>query len=125
METKKNEILLPELERNLEQYDIVFLVMKEQKEISYFWKQVCKLKDFGGSGKKVLFMVLEDVDINEDCFYYQISKWDAEKLRDLYYIYEFSDKFRVFSGEDNFGTIFNFIQTGILTWKEAFEALLQ
>ena len=38
----KNKNLLSELERSLEQYDTIFLVLDEQKEFSYLWEQYHK-----------------------------------------------------------------------------------
>ena len=52
----------------------------------------------------------------------------AEKypeLRQLYLTYEFSDKFRMISMEGNYGTLWNYVKTGLLTPDEAVEALLK
>lgn len=69
-------------------------------------------------------MVKEGTDRKEGPIYHRISRQEAEKLEDLYYTYEFSDKFRILSEPGNFATIFNLAKAGILTWEETFEILL-
>lgn len=49
-----------------------------------------------------------------------------EELKQLYFTYQFSDKF-VFVSRENacFPTIFSFVETGLLTMEEALGALLR
>ena len=54
----------------------------------------------------------------------QLNEKSAAALRHLYYTYEFSDKFIALSTDSNFGTIWNYVKTGILTPEEALSAVL-
>lgn len=45
----------------------------------------------------------------------KISSQMALQLNKLYHMYEFSDRFQLFSREECFGGIFNFVDMGILT----------
>jgi len=54
-----------------------------------------------------------------------LTQDELKKIRDLFYMYEFSDRFRVISREDGYGNIFNLVDNGILTDEEAFEAILK
>ncbi len=103
----KNRNLLSELERSLEQYDTIFLVLDEQKEFSYLWEQYHKAGKHKEGKKDIMCMVKEGTDRKEGPIYHRISRQEAEKLEDLYYTYEFSDKFRILSEPGNFATIFN------------------
>lgn len=54
-----------------------------------------------------------------------ISEEDAEKLRKLYATYEFADNFTIITETGStFGSIFNFVKSGILSTEEAWRALL-
>ena len=57
-----------------------------------------------------------------DCFWGEAESREA--IQKLYYTYEFSNKFSILSVSDNFGTIWNYVKTGVLTLEEALSALL-
>lgn len=63
-----------------------------------------------------------DCDIH---FIKKISEKDTEKLIQLYYMYEFTDNFFLIA-KDNTSVpdIFNYVKTGLLTYEEAWQALL-
>jgi len=47
---------------------------------------------------------------------------DESKLLDLYNMYEFSDKFVVWNLCDQYGSIWNYVDNGILTLQEAVDS---
>lgn len=55
-------------------------------------------------------------DINSDAI--------IKKLSELYRMYEFTDKFIMISDNKIYPSIFNFVETGILTEEEVWRALL-
>ncbi len=55
----------------------------------------------------------------------RINEEAAKKLCTLYHIYEFADNFTILEKNSTFATIFNYVQTGILTLEEAWQALLE
>ena len=61
-----------------------------------------------------------------NCIYgYQyISKKSMEYLAELYHMYEFSDRFQIVSYSGSYGTLFNYVHTGLLTLNEAIKAFL-
>lgn len=44
---------------------------------------------------------------------------------DRYYLYEFSDKYRLISDSPIYPNLFNYLKTGLLTEEELLEALLK
>lgn len=52
-----------------------------------------------------------------------LKKTESEELIKLYHLYEFSDKFRLLSNNENYGGIINLLNTGVLTEDEMYEAL--
>lgn len=53
-----------------------------------------------------------------------ISRESVNKAIYIYRMYDFSDKVFVISDSDQYGTMFNYMKTGILTKQELIEALL-
>lgn len=54
-----------------------------------------------------------------------ITEEEVEEICSLYYLYEFSNRFRIVSRENNYGSVFNLVDSGLLTYEEAFEAILR
>ena len=75
--------------------------------------------------KKILFLggTIMGLLSNIDCV--NLDEEKASDLKHLYYTYEFSNKFIMLSTDSNFGTIWNYVKTGILTSEEALSALLE
>lgn len=53
-----------------------------------------------------------------------VSKDVVEKAVNMYHMYDFSDKVFVISDSDQYGSLFNYVKTGILTAQEMVDALL-
>lgn len=116
--------MLEMLKEVMNQYDKIFLVTysPQQKE----WNRICGV--LSESGKIVdimpIFLIEEGIDCPKDIPSIQLSHAEACKLRHLYLTYEFSDRFVLVSEQEQYGTIFNYVDTGILTEKEAVKAIL-
>ena len=117
------DVLLVELEKDLEYYDRIFLItVMNQEYIDLFIRfgDSDKLKD---CTKKIL--VLSDGNMAEGKHYScrKLSCQNIEQLKELYFMYEFSDRFQLLSQEESFGGILNFVDMGILTKEEVICAL--
>lgn len=56
----------------------------------------------------------------------EISEEEAGQIKELYYMYQFSDRFLFISKESaNYAGLFHFVDTGILDTEEVFEVLLR
>ena len=60
--------------------------------------------------------------------YSELSKFVSREIVDksicIYRMYDFSDKVFIISDSDQYGNLFNYVKTGILTKQEMVEALL-
>lgn len=86
----------------------------------------CELS-LGNMKNKKIFIILSDLYNSEynQLFVLKLSQKDTEDLIQLYYTYEFADNFLMVTDDDSFvASIFNFVETGILTYEEAWQALL-
>lgn len=54
----------------------------------------------------------------------EIADDKAKSLFDFYHIYEFSDRFQIISREERYGSLFQLVDTGLLTLDEMAKALL-
>ena len=96
--------------------------MKKQELIQNLQKELA-------SFDSIVFVLCDEVEI-ERFFPVHMNKISLDEetyttLRQLYLTYEFSDKFRMISMDGNYGTIWNYVKTGLLTPEEAVEALLK
>ena len=53
-----------------------------------------------------------------------VLKEVVDKVLNIYRMYDFSDKVFVISDSDQYGSLFNYVKTGILTKQEMVDALL-
>ena len=75
--------------------------------------------------KKILLISMNAVNTSINGIeYVQLNEKNRAVLYRLYHTYEFSNKFTMFSADNNFGTIWNYVRTGILTSEEVLSAVL-
>lgn len=65
---------------------------------------------------------VEEVPKDKQLIY--IPQKDMNEVLEMYRMYEFSDKVTVISDTSQYGSLFNYIKTGILTKEEMVDALL-
>ncbi len=98
------------LENDLKLYDLILLVESDDpSSVGGLMGKLLNTQAFRKSQKKILVL-------------------PAEKYGDLvslYHTYEFSDRFRVIGRSSQYGSLFNYIDNGLLTEAEAFELLLR
>lgn len=109
------------LEYDLKNYDKV-LFFEEAELISVF----DRLKLFDISNRKILvlstYLCLPE---SRAITFRQISREEARQIAELYFTYEFSDKFLLISSENtNYGNLYHMADIGILTLEEFAAALL-
>lgn len=119
-----NDLLLTALEKDLAYYDRIFLIAMEERADKEMFNQFCVSEALKNCGKKILLLSTENPAEENHALCRKISSQMALQLNKLYHMYEFSDRFQLFSREKCFGGIFNFVDMGILTKEEAFSALL-
>ena len=110
---------------------------------------VCRLEKFINDGKKVLIFDADDLDILHLIYYglkYQeitdveiwhcieeasdykystyITRKEMDEILEIYNMYDFSDKVIVVSNSNQYGSLFNYVKTGILTKQEMVDSLL-
>lgn len=118
-------MILGLLHKKLHEYNRVFLVTHLSP--SEEWKQICAMlpalkKEI--TDNRLLFLIEEGITCPEDASCVVLSHEDARELYQLYLTYEFSDKFSFLSGNMKYGTIFNYVESGILSEEEAVKAIL-
>lgn len=118
-------MILEMLREKLWEYNKVFLVthLSPQEE----WRRICSMVSVlkkEAADNRLVILLEEGVHCPEDISYIVLSHEDAKELYQLYLTYDFSDKFFFLSGNLQYGTIFNYVDTGILSEEEAVTAIL-
>ena len=113
----KRTAILMEIEKDLEQFDRILLIT-DMCVISF-----PAITD----AKNILVLSINPVPLesNSQITYRQITAEQQTELLKTYHTYEFSDRFRVVSWDSQFGSIWNYVDVGILTEQEALEALVR
>ena len=116
------ETLFAVLQSDLEKYDRVILIHDRQR--SGLCPDFCSSRAVKMSPYKILVLSVEERAAEGDLSYRQITEEEADRLYKLYHMYEFSDRFRVLSRETSHGSLFDYVELGILDMEEAFGAFL-
>lgn len=116
--------MLEFLHEKLQEYDRIILVthLSPQEE----WGRILdKLTVLGNkTANTICFFVETGIECPERVPYIVLSHESTQDLYQLYLTYEFSNRFSVLSGNLQYGTIFNFANSGILTEEEVVMAFL-
>ena len=115
---------IEKVEKYLEEYSSIILFDDRNEDINR-----CEHAFFANGSvlcadTKIMVMGMKnDVDVDERV-YKVIPEQEYNLILWLYRMYEFTDKLRIVSGFSQFGSMLNYLSTGIITQEEYFEALL-
>ena len=118
MSDKKN-VMISELEDRIKAGYEVFLFDSKDAELM---KLLC-IGSKKQNNRKIEIWHSLDSEMKSGHIRY-ISRYEMEEILDMYRLYDFSDKFTVISESSQFGSLFNYLKTGVLTKEEMAEALL-
>lgn len=113
----KKTIILAEIEKDLERFGRILLIT-----------DMCEEAFPAGMDAKNILVLSTGTIPSESSLqitYRQITIEQQAELLKVYHMYEFSDRFRVISRDSRFGSIWNYVDAGILTEQEALEALVR
>ncbi len=111
------------LEEKLYQFDKIFLIDSESFLLQSFLRE---LENQISKSEKVLtlFVYKEELCEISKFTYCQITEEQQNQLLNIYNMYEFSGAFYYVTKKNRYGTIWNYVDTGILTMQEAIRSLL-
>ncbi len=102
-------------------YEKVLFLPYASSEIVSMFRDYSK----GCLKNKILLLMKEEADCGlNDIYCMYLNRHEYIDLKNLYHTYEFSNKFSISSEDSNFGKIWNYVKTGLLTPEEALAALL-
>ena len=116
--------LLEELKKDLEYYDRIVLIPALDIEYHDLFAQLDGMEGVRNSTKKLLILSTENLAEGNHYSCRRISCQEMTQLKELYLMYEFSDRFQLLTQERCLGGILNFVEAGILTKEEALRAIL-
>lgn len=122
---RRVDIVSDFVKKLLQDYDKAVLVTRffPREEWSRFCTALSTVAE-SLADKGIVFLVEEGLECPEVFQSKVLPHKEAEELYKQYLTYEFSDRFSVFSDNMQYGTIFNYVHTGILTEEEAVRAVL-
>ena len=118
--------MLEKLKSDIEEYDRIFLIredepLKEKLLEAFFASEAVR-----ETKRKILVLstVGKNYGTGGRAEYRQITEENARSLLSLYHMYEFSDRFRLISTVEVCGSLFHFVEAGLLDTEEVWEAML-
>ena len=118
--SKEQKMMIDEINEDLKYYDLVFLIDDESVA-----KQFCGSEIFTESKKYIKIYLPYMLDVkNPMAIFRSLSNEEREDILNLYFLYEFSDRFILLSESSCYGGLFNYVEAGWLTLNEVFNAFL-
>lgn len=112
------------LEKLLEGYDKIFLLKISEDKIPILYEKFCDVTQNKFIEKKILFLFSKSIDIQKKTLdFIQISDTEIIEIQNLYFMYEFSNRFQIIEYNENVGTIWNFVNSGLLSEEDVIYAL--
>jgi hypothetical protein len=108
--------IITRLEKDLQIYEKIIIVGKNVN--------LLKLLPITVDLKNIIIYLDKDIELPIGIVYRHLPTRDINKLLKLYNTYEFSDRVCVLSDSVQYGTLQNYVDTGMLTETEALKTLL-
>ncbi len=109
----------------LQKFDLVLLVMNGSGIAENLIENFLNSEALRKAAKKVL--VLSDRNVfytNTRHQYCQLGTEELDAIRNIYFMYDFSDHFRVLSDNRQYGGLLDYVKTGIMTMEDVFQTVL-
>lgn len=121
--------LIKQLQQDLTVYGKIALIPGDFVADAMFARTSGHLTDTASADTKQerALLILSSAEIpgrykNVECR--QITEKEERELTDLYYTYEFSDRFCLLDCPAQYGGLFNYVETGMLSGDEAISCML-
>lgn len=119
-----NQSVLSDIEKYLSEYDRVLVFDNRKIPVMEFLEKLADYIRETPIRKKILLLSVQKIGAGNSLSYKQISSENYEMLFALYTMYEFSDRIQFVTDDIAYGSLFHYLETGVITEKELFEALL-
>lgn len=120
-------IIADKINSSLERFERIFLVLDsgdDEEDLAY---DFCSSKALKETTKKIL--ILSDKDIpyrkNLNCQIQRLNGKEIDMIRQIYFMYDFSDRFEVLSNNPQYGGLLNYVKTGDMTMEAVFQTILE
>lgn len=109
----------------LQKFDLVLLIMNGSDTAKNLTENFLNSEALKQATRKVLVLSNQNLlYANTRNQYYQLNTKELDAIRKLYFMYDFSDHFRVLSDNPQYGSLLNYVNTGNMTLEDAFQMLL-
>lgn len=111
------------LEQYLERQDMVILV--DIDGVNFLVDLLCHSKAISNTSKQLVVISTENYPVKPgNHIYLTVSEKEMRAFLDLYRLYESSDKLVLLTDSRNYGTLWNYVNNGIMSAEEVLEAIL-
>lgn len=110
----------------MQEFDFVLLIINDNGAAINLTENFLASETLQKEAKKIL--VLSDQNVpyaNTHHQYYQLNAEELDAIRRIYFMYDFSDHFRILSDSQQYGGLLDYVKTGIMTMEEVFQTVLR
>lgn len=119
--------IIENIDRSVKKFDTVLMLIDGKNAAENLTEDFCRSKPMKNTSKRVLILSSSDGVIPGDTDHYEYWKLTCEEQRmvqEIYTMYDFSDHFHVISNDTKYGSLLNYVNAGIMTREEVFQAIL-
>ena len=112
------------IEKALEEFDRVILIdskLGDQQLVDAFYDE----DNFKGTDKRILILSEAEDKQAGNIEWRHIAEKEAGDILEIYYLYEFSNRIVIVAQDQIFGSLVNYVDTGLLTREEMVAAVLR
>lgn len=121
-EMTDSDCLVLQLQHMLDSYDRILLVQEKEEFLKCL--ENARIVDAGNLLLLVPYIFKRDFEkfgFNQQF----LTLEEMEEISQLYYMYDFSNRFSVISDNSIYGNIFDLVKNGLLSYEETLEAILE
>ena len=115
------------LSSHLERFDRIFAVMVCEKDTENLIYDFCSSKALRETTKKILILSDKDIPCRKglNCQFRRLNEKEMDMVRQIYFMYDFSDRFQVLSDQSQYGSLLNYVKSGDMTMEAIFQMILE
>lgn len=113
------------IEQYLIMYDRVLIFDDMQEEIQAILTKLYQTLSIGETQKKILILSMQNGVSVGTVEHKQISPEEYQRILQFYNMYEFSNRVEVIAKNAQYGSILNYVKTGLLTEDDLLQIILK
>lgn len=110
--------MLSDLKQKIDENKYIIIVLGNEPELLFFLAEALEMNN----NKIEIWHSIKGTELDKHILYIELSEMNS--IIKSYFLYDFSNKVFVISNSIQYGTLLNYVETGIMTRQEMVKSLL-